>query len=486
MKKPETMSLGALARSADPFRHEDALLKALRASKSETRHLEWKQTLPFGPAVTKRTKYRIVKAIISFANTDGGFVVCGVNARGQWEGVSADELAHTDPSKITELVSGVVFPEIPQLNYTEISHDGRSFAVIHTPPSDLMPHVTTKAVNDTLPDGTVQPLISDRVVYYRYGGKSDLASPMAFQRIVTRRTDMLRTDMLRRIREVPVPVPVASAKVAGLGKGTSLRVTRLTDDPSAPAVRLTHDASVASGIFLHEELSDGLFNEINNVLAANKLLAKGQSRFFLGEPLYYRIYAERQHVLGETALFGLLLDEGIHTFYAPALFWLHRAPVEVAADTIAKLCIEGKSPHIYFLLRLSFLLGRDFAEWVCARWDKRWHSHPQPPDYFWTMKKMLNRKDVKKPVLVALRSKEDAAFPWPGEGDRLRYGSLAESPQLAAKYLSTACMKVFEGKDEYRSPCRYLDFLAYASVVAERADSLKESTIERIRSAEKE
>ena len=472
MKTKKGPSLGVLARMPEPFQHEAELLKRLRACKSESRYIEWKQTAPFGPLATKRIKYRTAKAIISFANADGGFVVCGVTPKGQWVGLQEDELAHSDPSKLTELVTGVIFPELPILNYTEITVKAKKFIVIHTPPSDLMPHVITKAVNDSLPDGTIQSLLAERAVYYRYGGKSDLASPVAFQRMVTRRIDMLKTDMLRRIREIPIPVPVAGKVFAAGTKGTMLRVTRLTDDPKAPAVRLTNDPSIASGIFLHEELSDGLFNEINNVLAANKLLAKGQQRFFLGEPLYYRVYAERQHVVGQADLFDTLGVEGIHSFYAPALFWLHRTPPSEASATIARLYREAKSPHVHYLLRIAFLLGREFAEFVFGKWEKQWGGHPQPPDFFWTFKKMLNRKDVKNPVLVALRCKEDTLFPWPGDGKRQKYSALVESPAIAAKYLSDACMRVFEGCDAFRTPARHLDFLAYGSLIAERADSL--------------
>ena len=54
-------------------------------------------------------------------------------------------------------------------------------------------------------------------------------------------------------------------------------MARITDDPSAPAVRLTRSKDDSSGFFLHEELYDGLFEEINNVLDANDLIAEGRN-----------------------------------------------------------------------------------------------------------------------------------------------------------------------------------------------------------------
>ena len=56
-------------------------------------------------------------------------------------------------------------------------------------------------------------------------------------------------------------------------------------------VRLTRDTTLSSGSFVHEEVSDGIFDEINNVVDANRILARGQKNFFLGQRVYYRIYA---------------------------------------------------------------------------------------------------------------------------------------------------------------------------------------------------
>jgi hypothetical protein len=58
---------------------------------------------------------------------------------------------------------------------------------------------------------------------------------------------------------------------------------RAVNDPNAVAVRLTRDSALASGSFVHEEVSDALFDEINNVIDANRILAKGQKDFFFGQ-----------------------------------------------------------------------------------------------------------------------------------------------------------------------------------------------------------
>lgn len=456
----------------DPFEDLDLLCKRLHQSTSESKHLEWKLPCPIGPNVTHRTKYRVVKALISFANTSGGFVLCGVAPDGKWVGLDKADLVHVDSAKIAELVNGVIFPEILNLNYAEIKEGKIKIAIIHTPPSELMPHVTTKQITEKKPDGKRHILIADKMVYCRFGAKSDLATPTCFHRIVAKRTEFLRADLLRHIKEVPVPIPVPSKGDGILGPIPALRVTRLTDDPNAPAVRLTRNKSEASGIYLHEELDDGLFEEINNVVKTNQLLAKGQKKFCLGEPVYYRIYAERQHVVVDSDLFEMLAHTAIHEFYAPGIFWILHLSNKKCAELIFSLYKDPKSPSVHYLLRIAILLGAEFSEWLLSKWDKKWHRHPQPPTYYWTFKKMISRKDTKQPVLIALRSKPTTRLDLPEANSALTYGELIQEPQRATKLLSKACLDEYEQIQNFRSPARKLDFLAYGLAFAKRSDSI--------------
>ena len=92
--KSKIPSLSVLARLANPLDDPETLLQRLTLETVESRHLEWKLTPPFGPGVTTKIKYRMVKALISFANTDGGFIVFGVDPQGKWLGFSEIGRAH--------------------------------------------------------------------------------------------------------------------------------------------------------------------------------------------------------------------------------------------------------------------------------------------------------------------------------------------------------------------------------------------------------
>jgi hypothetical protein len=137
-------SLEALAQLRAPFDNLELLIQRLVRTSKEGKYLEWKQHPPLGASVTPRAKYRTVKAVLSFANWEGGFVVFGVDPAGRWVGLDRTELASVDPAAISELVNGCVFPEIPDLNYAEFERDTMAFAVLHVPPSANAPHITTK------------------------------------------------------------------------------------------------------------------------------------------------------------------------------------------------------------------------------------------------------------------------------------------------------------------------------------------------------
>jgi predicted HTH transcriptional regulator len=134
-------SLGVLVRADDPFSDRDALVRRLRSERPESRCLEWKLTLPIGSAATLRTKCRTIKAALSFANTEGGFIVFGVDPTGKWVGLSDAALAEADPAALVELINSHVSPRLPSINYAEITSRARKYTVLHIPPSAEMPHV---------------------------------------------------------------------------------------------------------------------------------------------------------------------------------------------------------------------------------------------------------------------------------------------------------------------------------------------------------
>lgn len=136
--KAKLPSLAVLARHSNPLDEPTILLERLKLETSESRHLEWKITAPIGSTVTKKVRCRMLKALISFANTDGGFIVFGIDPKGRWVGLTQSELKDTDPANIAELLNECVSPDLAGLNYGLLRNAKRLFPILHIPPSPLM------------------------------------------------------------------------------------------------------------------------------------------------------------------------------------------------------------------------------------------------------------------------------------------------------------------------------------------------------------
>jgi hypothetical protein len=471
MSQKDLPSLRTLAAIENALEDLPTVLSRLLACAVESRHLEWKSVPPVGPSVTVQQKYRMVKAVISFANWEGGFVVFGVEPSGKWTGLLEADLRQVDPAMITELVNGCVFPDIPILNYATVKHNGRDFALLHVPPSDSMPHITTKHIVEQELGRRSRVVLAKHALYCRQGAKSDLATPQQHYRIIAKKTDILRNEIVRRIKEVPVPVLLAGSPV-GQRVGSTLTVTRVTNDANASLIRLTRSSEGTAGVLLHEELSDGLFKEINNVLDANALLARGGVRFVFGEPIYYRIYAERHHVVAQPDRTPLLASTGLQV-YGPCLFWFLRMPSATCAKAISVAAQDLREPHARNLIRIVTLLGPTFSDWLQGIYNSKWGRHPQPPNYFYAFKSVRAAKTLADRRVLALRLSSTKAFLPPDSDNECQIEMLLDSPQSAASYLSRMCLKVFEGEKALKGVCRSLDVVAYGKELQARAAEIE-------------
>ena len=458
--KSKIPSLSALARLANPLDDPETLLQRLTLETVESRHLEWKLTTPFGPGVTTKIKYRMVKALISFANTDGGFIVFGVDPQGKWLGFSEADVLGTDPAMIAELVSGCSTPELTGLNYGLLRVSSRIFPLLHTPPSSLMPHVTTKEIAEKLPSGKQETYLQRHAVYCRYSAKSDLATATQYARIIAQRTDMLKAEMLRRVKEINVPLLIPSAGGVPSPK-TIIRVSRATKDKTVPAIRITRDPLEAAGVIVHEELSEGIFEEITNVIEVNRRLASDDRSFVFGEDIYYRIYAERYHVQPEEETFEMLASTAMLRLYAPSFFWMLRMSAVGVARVIRAVLVNPRSMNVRLVCRLVVLLGARPTDWLMKMLNKRWKSHPQPPDHYFSFKKMVASMPEIDPRLVAIQQSANSSIEIPGEPVAVAVRDLLSNPQQAANLLSKVCMIVFKGDHSRRQVCRQLDVLAF-------------------------
>ena len=458
-------SLRSLAYSPNPFDNLDDLKSRLAGESAESKHLEWKLLPPTGPEVIRRTKYRFVKAVISFANTEGGFVIVGTNNEGKHIGLDTHNQRDLDLAKLDELINGCVFPSIRNLNLVFTKLEGVKIGILHIPPSPEMPHVTTKSV--TLESDQRKAVLARHVVYTRQGAKSDIARPEHHQAIIKRRTESLRRELLRAIENVQVPYTFGSSAQFG-------GVFQITDDPTAPRLNISHvDGSDEGGAKLvHESLHPALFDTVKNVIHANALLATKPDEFVLGERQYHRIYAARNLVPQDKQVRDLLAKTGLHMFYAPHLFWLSQSTPTSIAKLIMTTAQTIVSPQIYSLMRIVLLLGGDTAEWFREVLNRRWGGESQRPDYYWSFTEWMAERPAEDPITLAAKSLPLATFKLPGTESSVGFSELAEQRADAETLLSQYCDGVSQGIKEQRGGARVLDLAAYADSIVVRADAI--------------
>jgi hypothetical protein len=438
----------------------DFIKKALNA-KRESKGVEFKASLN---VVSPSEWVEIIKDIVAIANSGGGVILIGVDNHGQPNGFDIKPLLAFDSADITNKIHKYTGVQFAEFEILEVEKSGNKVAALNIQGVSI-PIVFTKPGTYDIGGGKQKTAFSIGTIYFRHGAKSDPGNTEDIRKAIERQLESIRKEWTRGVRKV-VKAPTGSkvlviptkSKASAADKPTSLRVV---NDPSAPAIRLTRDESEASGIFLHEELSDGLFNEINNVLNANNLLAKGQDKFLLGPQIYFRIYAERHHVEGEIDHIKLLALTGLQEIYGPSLFWLLRLPSEMVADLLYQMCNAPKSPYIYTIVRIMILLGQSATNWLYELWTQKWPHVGDRQDFYWRLKEVASKTENIDRVLLALRTMSGLVGEFSDGEQHHTLDELRLSPQTAASYLSKMCIKVFEGEKDAKPLCRQLDILAY-------------------------
>lgn len=225
-------------------------------------------------------------------------------------------------------------------------------------------------------------------------------------------------------------------------------------------VILTRDKSESQATLVYEELQEGIFDEINNIIDANRLLAKDNSQFMLGARLYYRIYAERQHVIYSIDNFELLARTAMMEFYSPFLFWLMKLPAKSIAGLLFNVYDQCKSPMIHNLVKIIILLGEEAIVLFSELFEKKYERIVQKPDYYYTFYK-LKRSIKSNPILKSLNANHNNKLQLSHNNSVFTYGDFIKNNSLSVNNLSYECLNIFKGIYAQRSIARELDYLAY-------------------------
>ena len=236
---------------------------------------------------------------------------------------------------------------------------------------------------------------------------------------------------------------------------------------SGDAVHLTRDKSQAQGTLFYEELQDGIFDEINNIVDANKILAKDHSKFVLGSQLYYRIYSERQHVSFNIEVYELLAKTALLDFNAPFLYWFTKLPAKNASEILFQVFDQGKANKIMSLNRISILLGDAASKRLQARFAEKFKDQVQKPNYVYSLNELIKSKQT-DPVLKCLKASSGKTVM------SQTYFGYIKDPKLSKSTLSKECLKIFTEEADQKAVVRELDFLAYGDQMVANTDLANE------------
>ncbi|MGD0060735.1 MAG: ATP-binding protein, partial [Verrucomicrobiia bacterium] len=412
----------------------DLLRKALSASR-ESKHVEFKSV--FHPDSAEHW-CELVKDIAAISNSGGGIIVVGLDSRGLPVEESCPELRDLDPADVADKLTRYTGSHSVEIELTEATKKGKRVFCFLIEPARI-PLVFTKPGTYDIGGGKQKSAFGLGTVYFRHGAKSDPGNSNDIRMAIERQLDCIRKEWVRGVRKVvaaPQGAQIITLSPRRLGdRSGGVSAVRIVSDPAAPAFRVTRNRSESHGMLVHEELSERVFDEINNIIDANAILAKGQKRFFLGVPVYYRIYAERENVSRTASNIELLTRAAVTDFYAPCLYWLNYLTDKQCATLLGELFRIPKSPHVHNLMRIAVLLGPEFSKWLFDKWSAKWGQYSQPPTFYWTYKKMWNRTNAGDRRLIALRLHNTSMFDLGDGKTSLPVRQLLEKPSQAAEAL---------------------------------------------------
>ena len=198
-----------------------AVERALRATRESTKVAFVAAVDPTSPTGWSE----LARELTAMANSGGGVVVVGVDARGAPSGWDASPLLSMDPAAVRDAVHRCVDGESPVT--VEPVRAERSGATLVVLPVDA---------------ATGAPLLVEGTVHVRHGARTAAAGSADLGRFVTREVRRVRREWLANVALVTQAPPGSQIVVHPPGEPPPMAVGsefRVVDDPSAPAVGRT-------------------------------------------------------------------------------------------------------------------------------------------------------------------------------------------------------------------------------------------------------
>ncbi len=245
-----------------------------------------------------------------------------------------------------------------------------------------------------------------------------------------------------------------------------------SQNADAQEIRITRDKTKSQGIIMHEELSQGIFEEINNLIDMNHLLNTDSKKFILGEELYYRIYSERHHVSFNIELFETLSKIAFNQFYCPYLFWITKLPPKNIAKVIVESLEQYKYPCVNSLIQFLVLLSDRGIDFLEKTFKQKYSQAAQAPNYYYSVLELLKNRNKPNLIYKALRISKGKEIDLKGIHENAIAEDITKNKGEYTGVLSKLSLSVFEGEKANRSICRTLDNLIYGQIISDNSEEI--------------
>lgn len=290
----------------------------------------------------------ITKDFLAFSNTNGGFLIFGIeDATYEKKGLDLKTALYlSDVNKIQQKINRYISPPITHIRSKKIEWNKLHFIVVHIPVSKNCTHIVSLDGTYTNDKQERQYVLRPGMIFIRKSGANSLIDSNSFEELLNRRIDYFKEQLLNKIsrvvesppnHEILVFDPEAKEELSGQKK---YRISSSSD--AIPVVGMSFTIAPTTD----EQL-------ISSWIA----LSKNDPLFVPRKNQIFRLYARRlelkltEEQVEWMALYSLIVD-------APVFYWLQGLPKIKVVEILGKGFTLSEFPKKITILHVSAFYGR--------------------------------------------------------------------------------------------------------------------------------
>ncbi len=327
--------------------------------RGETVHIDYKESFNTDE---QREWLNIIRDVLAFANTHGGYIVFGIKDKTFEEvGITEKDWKQlVDPDNIHKKVNTYIQPPLTSITCKHITSDSKNLVVVHIPETIGNTHIIVKEGKFKDHGGKEIIRLKKGEIYVRRSGSSQIIEPTDLEGIINRRINYFKDSLLSKIAKI-VEAPI-EREVLIIGSGqqeidVGNKKYILSNDPTAIPVKglsitempTSDESEIASSIALFKKNRDNI----------------------PGKNLLYRVYDKRTHLaltrdfFVDLVLINILVD-------VPCYYWLQFLSRDEINTIVNEVFESGNFFNKSIALRIAGCLGNAyFMKYYNKHSDKR-------------------------------------------------------------------------------------------------------------------